>query len=94
MEEIHINKTDQRSRTNYLGKYVGQSLYDEGMNKRYTIDHENIHFVNKYGYALIGNYDEPDGTSTNQEYFSIHFCLFVRFTARNHNEYVSLKIIH
>ena len=35
-----------------------------------TIDHGNIRFVNKYAYDLIGNNDNPYGTSTYHEYFS------------------------
>ena len=62
-----VKKDDQRSRTFFLAKYGGLSIYDIYMEKRYSIDDKEIHFVKGYGYALIGNPDHPDGTSTNHE---------------------------
>ena len=38
--ELNMKKTDQISRTWFLGKSFGISLYDIGMKRRYTIDHE------------------------------------------------------
>ena len=67
-----MNKYDQIYRTHLLVNYGGLSLYDIDMEKRYSIDDKEIHFVKEYGYALIGNPDHPDGTSTNHEYFCIH----------------------
>ena len=55
-----------------MAKFGGISICGIYLNEIYTIDHEDIHVVNKYGYALIGNPDFPDGTSTYQEYFIIH----------------------
>ena len=57
-----MKKNYQRTRTTFLGKYVGLSLYDIDFGKRYSIDDEEINFVNGYGYALIGNPDNPYGT--------------------------------
>ena len=48
------------------------------MEKRYSIDDKEIHFVKGDGYALIGNPDHPDGSSTDHEYFCIHDDLFDR----------------
>ena len=67
-----MKKNDQRHRTRLLEKYGGFSLYDIDVEKRYTIDDEGIRFVTKYGYALIGNPDQTDETSTDNEYFLIH----------------------
>ena len=77
-EILSMNKYDQISRTCFLAKYVGISLYDIYMEKRYSIDDKDIHFVKGYGYYLIGNPDHPDGTSTDHEYFCIHDDLFKR----------------
>ena len=48
-----------------MAKYGGLYIYDNDFGKRYFIDDEDIHFVKGYGYALIGNPDYPDGTSTD-----------------------------
>ena len=37
-----MKKTDQISRTRFLEKYCGHSLYDIDLKKRYTIDNEEI----------------------------------------------------
>ena len=71
-----MKKNDQRTRTRFLAKYVGLSLYDIDMEKRNSIDDRGIHFVKGYGYALIGNPDHPYGTSTDNEYFGILDNLF------------------
>ena len=71
-----MKKNDQRTRTRFLAKYVGLSLYDIDMERRNSIDDRGIHFVKGYGYALIGNPDHPYGTSTDHEYFGILDNLF------------------
>ena len=67
-----MKKDDQRYRTRFLAKYGGLSLYDIDTQKRYSIDKKEMHFVKGEGYALIGNPDFPDGSSTVHEYFCIH----------------------
>ena len=71
-----MKKDDQRYRTCFLAKYVGLSLYDIDTEKRYSIDEKEMHFVKGEGYALIGNPDFPDSSSTDHEYFCIHEDLF------------------
>ena len=39
-----MKKYDQRSRTRFLAKYGGLSLYDIDTGKRYSIDDKEIHF--------------------------------------------------
>ena len=56
-------------------------LYGIDLNNRYKLYHEDIIFVEKYGYALIGNPDHSDGTSTDHEYFLSHDDLFDRMFA-------------
>ena len=51
---------------------MSDSLHDIDFEKRYSIDDEGTQFLKGYGYALIGNPDHPDGTSTDHEYFFIH----------------------
>ena len=48
-----------------MEKYGGLSIYDIDMENRYYIDDKGIHFVQRDGYALIGNLYQPDGTSTD-----------------------------
>ena len=64
-----MKKNYQRTRTRFFAKYGGLSFYDINSTKIYSIDDEYIHFVNRYGYALIGNPSHSDGTSTDHEYF-------------------------
>ena len=46
---------------------------------------KKIHFVKEYGFALIGNQDHPDGTSTDHEYFCIHDDMFGRILENDQN---------
>ena len=84
--EIYIEKTNQISCTRFWGKYGGLSLYGDDHKNRYTIDHEDIHFVNNDGCVLIRNPYETDDNKTEHEYFSIHDYLFDRILATNQNE--------
>ena len=63
------NKT-QRNRTWFLSKYGGLSIYGIDVEMRYFIDDEDIKFLKRYEYALFGNPENPDGTSTDHAYFS------------------------
>ena len=46
------------------------------------------------GYALIGNPDFPDGSSTDHEYFCIHEALFDRILAIEQDSDITLNLIH
>ena len=94
MGEIAYEENDQRTCTRLLAKYGGLSLYGIGFEKIYSIDDEDFHFVKKYGYALIGNPDHPDGTSTDHGYFWIHDDLFDIILETDHNLDIILKVIH
>ena len=89
-----MKKNDRRTRTCFLEKYVGLYLYGIDSGKRYSIDDKGINFVKGYGYALIGNPDHPDGTSTDHEYFFIHDDLFDRILETDQNSDIILKVIH
>ena len=88
-----MKKIYQISHTRFLEKYGGLSLYDIDIKKIYKIDHKKIRFVKKNGYSLIGNLDDQDGTSTDHEYFFIHYDLFVWILATNQNNNIQLWII-
>ena len=53
-----------------------------------------MHFVKGEGYALIGNPDFPDGSSTDHEYFCIHEDLFDRILATEQDSDITLNLIH
>ena len=55
-------KNDQVFRTHFWGKYGSLSLYYIDQEKRCIIYDEDIFFLNKYWYALVGNPDHPDVT--------------------------------
>ena len=74
-------------------KYVGLYLYDIDIERRYRINDEDIIFVDKYEYYLIGNPKHQDITSNDHEYFLIHYGLFDRTLEMDQNHYISLKVI-
>ena len=49
-----MKKNDQRTRTHFLAKYGGHSLYDIDFEKRYSVDDEGTNFVKGDRHALIG----------------------------------------
>ena len=67
--KLSTRKNDKRTCNRFLAKYEGPSLYAIGFGNGYSIDDEDIHFLNGGGYALIDNPDHPDGTRTDHEYF-------------------------
>ena len=75
-------------------RYGGLSLYAIDLEKIYSIDDEDIQFVKGDGNALIGNPDNPDGNSTDHEYFFIHDDLFDRILETDQNYDIILKVIH
>ena len=77
-----------------MAKYGELSLYDTDTEKIYSIDDKEIHLVKGDGYALIGNPDHPDGTSTNHEFFCIHDDLFDRILETDQKSDIILKVIH
>ena len=50
-----MKENDKKTRTCFLKKCVGISIYDIDFQKRYSIDDEYIQFVKGDGYAIIGN---------------------------------------
>ena len=76
--EMSMKKNDQGTCTWFLDKYGWLSLYDIYFGNRCYIDDEDIHFVKRDVYALIGNPDHPDRTSTDHGYLCIHDDFFDR----------------
>ena len=89
-----MKKNDQRICTCFLAKYGGLSPYHIYFGNRYYIGNKDIHLVKGNRYALIGNPDHPDGTSTDHEYFCIHDDLFDRILETDHNYDIILMVIH
>ena len=89
-----MKKDDQRYCTRFLAKYGGLSLFDIDTENRYSIDEKEMNFVKGEGYALIGNPDFPDGSSTDNEYFCIHEDLFDRILATEQDSDITLNLIH
>ena len=81
-----MKKNDQITCTRFLDKYLGLFLND--------IDDKGIHFVKGDEYALIGNPDHLDGTSTDHEYFFIRDDLFERILEIDQNYDITLKVNH
>ena len=71
-----------------MAKYGGLSIYGIDMKKRYSIDDKGTIFLKGYGYALIGNPDHPDGSSTDHEYFCIRDDLFDRILETDQDYYM------
>ena len=89
-----MKKDDQRYRTRFLANYGGLSLYNIDTEKRYSIDEKKMNFVKGEGYALIGNPEFPDGSSTDHEYFCMHEDLFDRILATEKDSDITLNMIH
>ena len=68
-------------------------MYDIDFDKIYSTDEEEIHFVKGYGFALIGNIDHPDETSTYHEYFFIRDYLIDKNLETDHNSDIALNMI-
>ena len=64
------------------------------MEKIYSIDDKEVHFVKGGGYAFIGNPDHPDGSSTDHEYFCIHDDLFDIILETDQDSDITLNVIH
>ena len=92
--KLSMKKDDQRYRTRFLDKYGGLSLYDIDTEKRYSIDEKEMNFVKGERYALIGNPDFPDGSSTDHEYFCIYEDFFDRILATEQDFDITLNLIH
>ena len=59
-----------------MKKYGSLDLYDEDLEKIFTIDHEKLQFDKTYGWTLIGITEKEDVTVSDHEYFFIHDNLF------------------
>ena len=76
-----------------MAKYGGLYIW-YCTEKRYPIDEKEMHFVKGEGYALIGNPEFPDGSSTDHDYFCIHEDLIDRILGTDQDSDLSLNLIH
>ena len=76
--KLNIKNKSQLSRTMFLSKYGSMYLYDEDLEKRFIIDHEQLKFDRNYGWKLFGICNKPDGTLSDHETFCINGDLFDR----------------
>ena len=60
----------------FIAKYVSLNIYDEDVEKRFVIDHEELKFDKNYGWNLFGIYDQPNGLMFDHDYFCFHKDLF------------------
>ena len=75
-EKTHIKNKSQVSKTMLLAKYGSLDMYDEDLEKRLIIDHEQLEFDKTDGWTLIGIPEKEDGNFSDHEYFCIHDDLF------------------
>ena len=75
---MHIKNKSQVSKTMFLAKYVSLALYDEDLEKRFIIDHEQLEFDKTDVWNLIGIPEKEDGSLSDHEYLCIHDDLFDR----------------
>ena len=92
--KLFMKKDDLISRTRFLAKYLRLFLYDNDTEKKYSIDDKEINFIKGDGYALIGNPDHPDVSSTDHKYFCIHDDLFGKILETDQDYDITLKVIH
>ena len=53
----------------FIARYGSLDVYDEDMEKIFTIDHEKLEFNKNAGWTLIGIPEKPDETLSYHEYF-------------------------
>ena len=76
-----------------LTKYGSLDLYDEDLQKKIIIDHEQLKFDKNSGWNLIGIPEKPDGTLSDHEYFCINDDLFDRIQSTHQDRNVLWEFI-
>ena len=77
----------------FLAKYVSLYLYDEDLNKRFSINHEKLRFDKNYGWNLIVIPEKPDRSLLDHEYFFTHDDIFDRIQSTHQDKNIMLKFI-
>ena len=77
----------------FLEKYGSMSLYDEDLDKRCIIDHEQLQFDKNSGWTLIGIPEKPGITLLYNEFFWIHDDIFDRSQSTHQDNNIMLKFI-
>ena len=86
-----MKKYDQLSKC--LEKSDTMHLYDDYLQKRYTIDHEDTHFFKKKIWDLIGIPKQPGVYFSDHASFFIHDDLFDITQSTYQDKDISMKII-
>ena len=60
-KQLNLNSKSQLSRTLFPEKYGSLALYDEDLENRFIIDHEELQVDKNAGLVLIGITEQPDG---------------------------------
>ena len=74
-------------------KYGSLGLYDEYLEKRFIIDHEQLKFDKNNVWDLFGIYNKPDGTFSDHEKFCIHDDLFYKIKLTHQDKNIMWKFI-
>ena len=84
---MHIKNKGQVSNIMFLAKYGSLDLYDEDLEKRFIIDHEQLQFDKADGWTLIGIPEKEYGSLSDHDHFCIHDDLFdiIKSTDQNQN---------
>ena len=77
----------------FLAKYGSMDLYDEYMEKRFIIDHEQLKFDKNARWTLIGILEKPDGHFSDHEYFCINDDLFDIIQSTHQDRNIMWKFI-
>ena len=88
-EKTHIKNKSQVSKTMFPSKSRSLDLYDEDLEKRFIIDHEQLEFDKTDGWTLIGIPENEYGSLSDHDYFCIHDDLFDR-TKSTHQDQIFL----
>ena len=70
----------------FLAKYGSLALYDEDLEKRFIIDHEQLKFDKTDGWTLIEIPEKEDGAFSDHEYLCIHDDLFDRIKSADQDQ--------
>ena len=80
-------------RTKFLAKYGSLDLYDEDLEKIFTIDHKKLLFDKNSGWNLVRICNKTDGFLSDYGKFCIYGDLFDRTQSTNQDRNIMWKFI-
>ena len=87
MGKTHIKNKSQVSETMFLAKCGSLALYNEDLEKRFIIDHEQLEFDKTDGWTLIVIPEKEDGSLSDHEYFCINDDPFDRIKSTHRDQF-------